>query len=143
MFTKKWASSFNKVLQIYQFLYGLLMHTLYSSNTVFKNNNALSTLKAAITDIGWSDLFSCYKISLRQIHNVKKNKSKCFLKGHMWWVIAAAEAAMVCLMVMVEQLMHWNVFIISCCQCIRYGLKTNILKEGGHIVYDMYLCDGM
>lgn len=29
-----------------------------------------------------------------------------------------------------------------CCQCIRYGLKTAILKEGGHIVYDMYLCDG-
>ena len=30
-----------------------------------------------------------------------------------------------------------------CCQCIRYRLKTAILKKGGYIVCDMYLCDGM
>lgn len=46
-----------------------------------------------------------------------------FLKGHMWWVIAAAEAAMVCLMIMVEQLMHWNMFIISVVNALGTGWK--------------------
>lgn len=68
----------NNVAQIYQFLHRLLMCTLYSSDSFQKQQCIKCIKKAAITDIGWSNLFSCYKVSYRQIHNVKKKKVNAF-----------------------------------------------------------------
>lgn len=59
---------------------------------------------------------------------LRKNKNKCFLKGRMWWVIAAAEAAMVMLDGygrVTDALKHDYYF---CCQCIRCYVQTAAVK---------------